>query len=223
MVANSIASPELQTTGGSRATATRRYMKWLPSAFWLLAAVLLLVSLALPYWGLILKAPQYPNGLRIRVFATYMTGDEDPKLDEVREIDGLNHYIGMHSLYTAAQVERAIALPAIFIMAALLAVAALWRRRWTWLLTIPALSFPFVFLADLGLWMRFYGQDLDPSAPLSSSIYPFIPTLLGEGVIAQFKTIAYVDRGWYIAVAGCILIVVAIVIRLLDKPAKAQG
>ncbi|MBK8138331.1 MAG: hypothetical protein IPK52_21385 [Chloroflexi bacterium] len=71
----------------------------------------------------------------MRVFVNYMTGDEDPKLDEVREIDGLNHYIGMKSLYEAASLERSIAIPAVAIMVAFLGIAAFWSRRWTWLLT----------------------------------------------------------------------------------------
>ncbi len=205
-------------------TASRRWVKWLPSAFFLVAAVLLIVSIAVPYWGLVLEAPQYPGGLRVRVFVNYMTGDEDPKLDEVHEIDGLNHYIGMQSLYEAAKFERSIAIPAVIAMIILLVVAALWRRRWTWLLAIPALSFPVVFLVDLGFWMNYYGQNLDPSAPLSSAIHPFSPPVLGEGVIGQFKTIAYVDTGWYIIVVGSILIATALLIKLVsNRTAQAKG
>jgi hypothetical protein len=204
--------------------ASRRWVKWLPPVFFLVAAVLLIVSISVPYWGLILHAPQYPGGLRVRVFVNNMTGDEDPKLDEVHEIDGLNHYIGMQSLYEAAKFERSIAIPAVIAMIILLVVAALWRRRWTWLLAIPALSFPVVFLVDLGFWMNYYGQNLDPSAPLSSAIHPFSPPVLGEGVIGQFKTIAYVDTGWYIVVTGSILIAAALLIKWIsNRTAQAKG
>jgi hypothetical protein len=67
----------------------------IPSGLMLLAASLILISIAFPYWGMVLQAPQYPGGLEMRVFVNRITGDEDPTLDEVREIDGLNHYIGM--------------------------------------------------------------------------------------------------------------------------------
>jgi hypothetical protein len=203
--------------------AQRRWLKWLPSLLFICAAVLLIVSIGLPYWGLVLEAPQYPGGLQMRVFVNHMTGDEDPKLDEVREIDGLNHYIGMKSLYEAAKFERSIAIPAVFIMVGLLVVAAFWRRRWTWLLVIPALTFPFVYLGDLAFWMNQYGQNLDPYAPLSSAIQPFTPPILGEGVIGQFKTVAYVDTGWYIIVTGSILIVVALLIKLGSRRMKSEG
>lgn len=200
-----------------------RWLKRLPQLFFLIAAVLLLVSINQPYWGLVLQAPQYPGGLQMRVFVNNMTGDADPRLDEVREIDGLNHYIGMRSLYDAAKFERSIAIPAVIIMVGLLVVAAFWQRRWTWLLSIPALTFPFVFLADLAFWMTNYGQNLDPYAPLSSAIQPFTPPILGEGVIGQFSTIANVDIGWYIIFTGTVLIAAGLALKLIDKLRTARG
>jgi hypothetical protein len=192
-------------------------LRWLPSILWIAAAALLIVSINFPYWRMVLQAPQYPGGLEMRVFVNYLTGDEDPRRDEVREIDGLNHYIGMRSLFEAAELERSIALPAVYIMAALLLVVALWRRKWVWLLSVPALFFPFVFLGDLAYWLNNFGQNLDPYAPLSSSIQPFTPPILGEGVIGQFKTVASVELGWYLAVIGSICIVVAVVLHLIAR------
>lgn len=223
MTANALSPTNANTANRPSQAISRRWLKWLPSLFFLVAAVLLIVSISFPYWGLVLEAPQYPGGLQMRVFVNSMTGDEDPKLDEVREIDGLNHYIGMASLYEAAKTERSIALPAVILMVGLLVVAAVWRRRWTWLLAVPALVFPVVFLADLGLWMRYYGQNLDPYAPLSSAIQPFVPPILGEGVIGQFKTVAYVDIGWYIIAAGSLLIIAALLLKLVAGRLKATG
>jgi copper chaperone NosL len=223
MATNVISTTESNADHRTTQTASRRWSKWLPSVFFLAAAVLLVLSIGVPYWGLVLEAPQYPDGLRVRVFVNNMVGDEDPRLDEVREIDALNHYIGMKSLYEAAKFERSIAIPAVAIMIGLLAVAAFWRRRWTWLLTIPALTFPVVFLGDLAFWMTYYGQNLDPSAPLSSAIHPFTPPILGEGIIGQFKTIAYVDTGWYIVAAGSLLIAAALLIKLSGRQSKSGG
>lgn len=223
MTTNAVSPMKSNANHRTSLMTSRPWLKWLPSVFFLAAAALLIVSIGMPYWGLVLEAPQYPGGLQMRVFVNYMTGDDDPKLDEVAEIDGLNHYIGMQSLYEAAKFERSIAIPAVIIMVIFLGVAAFWRRRWTWLLTIPALTFPFVFLGDLAFWMNHYGQNLDPYAPLSSSIKPFTPPLIGEGVIGQFKTVAYVDTGWHIIVAGSILIAAALLIRLSSRWLKAEG
>ncbi len=223
MMTNALTPTNAKTINQVAQPVSRRWIKWLPSVFFVVAAALLLVSIRFPYWGLVLEAPQYPGGLQMRVFVNEMTGDDDPRLDEVREIDGLNHYIGMASLYEAARLERSIAIPAVFLMAALLVVAAVWRRRWTGLLAVPALTFPVIFLADLGLWMRYYGQNLDPYAPLSSAIQPFVPPILGEGVIGQFKTVAYVDVGWYIIAAGSLLIIAALLLKLVGRRLKATG
>jgi hypothetical protein len=213
MIANVMNQPHTQI----KTQPSHRFSHWLPSLLWITAGILLLVSIQFPYWGMVLQAPQYPGGLRMRVFVNEMTGDEDPKLDEVHEIDGLNHYIGMKSMYEAASLERSIAIPALITVVVLLAAAALMRRRWMWLITIPAVGFPIVFLADLAFWLAFYGNNLDPYAPLSSAISAFTPPILGEGIIGQFKTIAYVDTGWYLAAAAAICVLTAIVFRLIEQ------
>jgi hypothetical protein len=68
-----------------------------------LAGALLVGSLLLPYWTLVLHAPQYPKGLEVDVFTYKMTPAKN-----VREVDGLNHYIGMIRLTDAAELERAV-------------------------------------------------------------------------------------------------------------------
>ncbi|MEZ4666317.1 MAG: cytochrome C [Anaerolineae bacterium] len=217
-----MAAQTMNKTGISSQSATATDSKglvavWLPSILMIIAAIALLVSIMLPYWGLVLHAPQYPGGLEVRVFINRMTGDDDPQIDEVKEITGLNHYIGMKPLDEAAQFERSISIPGIIIMVIALGVVSFVRRRWVWLLTIPAILFPLIFLGDLAYWLNDYGQNLDPYAPLSSAIHPFTPTILGEGIIGQFKTIAYVSPGWYLAVGAAVLVVVALLIRLINS------
>jgi len=224
MSANVINQETSQSKSESQSSKTSMVSGIIPSILFIMGALLLLASIAFPYWGMVLLAPQYPGGLEMRVFVNYMTGDEDPQLDEVKEIDGLNHYIGMKSLYEAASFERSIALPGVIAMAAFLVVAAIWRRRGTWLLTIPAILFPAIFLGDLAFWMTYYGNNLDPYAPLSSAIKPFTPPVLGEGVIGQFRTIANVDTGWFMAVGVGVLVVIGLLIRLRATLAqRSQG
>lgn len=191
-----------------------RLIRWLPPLLLGIASLLLIASITVPYWGMILEAPQYPGGLKMRLFVNRLAGDENTRLDEVREIDGLNHYIGMKSMYDAAPIERAIAVPGIIGMVIALGIVAFWRRRWVWVLALPALTFPFVFLGDLAFWLRYYGQNLDPNAPLSSAIRPFTPSVLGESTIGQFNTNAYVDTGWYLAAAAAGLVLLALLTRL---------
>lgn len=175
----------------------------LPAMLLALAAVILLISIFLPYWKMTLMAPQYPGGLEVQVYVNRMTGD-------VGEIDGLNHYIGMRPLAEAAQLERSVSIAAITILALLLLAAIFIHTKWVTLLVIPALLMPIVFLADMYFWMRNFGLNLDPTAPLSSSIEPFVPPIWGEGVVGQFRTVAEFQIGLYMAFLASIIIVVAL-------------
>ena len=73
----------------------------------------------------------------------------------------------------------------------------------------PAL--PAIFLLDLQYWLANFGQNLDPkAAPLSSSIKPFVPPVLGEGKIAQFSTVAEPEFGLWLAIAASLVILVGL-------------
>ena len=175
----------------------------LPAMLLATAAVLLLISIFLPYWKMTLMAPQYPGGLSVQVYVNQMTGD-------VAEIDGLNHYIGMRPLGEAAQLERSMSIAAITMLSLLLLAAIFINTKWVTLLVLPALLMPFVFLADMYFWMRNFGLNLDPTAPLSSSIEPFVPPILGEGLVGQFRTIAEFQIGLYMAFLASFIIIVAL-------------
>ena len=182
----------------------RRGLRYGTPGFLLLAArVLLLVSLFLPYWHMELHAPQYPDNLHLTAHINSLSGD-------VAEIDGLNHYIGMRPLEEAAQFERSIGVYAMIGMVVLLELAAFIHTKWAALLVIPAILFPAVFLGDLYFWMSNFGQNLDPAAPLSNSIDPFVPPILGEGVVGQFKTVASAGLGLYLASAASLVQIVAL-------------
>ncbi len=173
----------------------------LPTGLFTLARVLLLVSIFLPYWHMELVAPQYPNGLFLTAYVNHLDGD-------VKEIDGLNHYIGMRPLGQAAAFERAASIWLIIAMVLLVEGAALVHSRWAVLLAIPAIFFPPAFIMDLKWWMTHFGQNLDPGAPLSSSVKPFTPTVLGEGGIGQFRTYAELGWGFWCAASSSVVTVV---------------
>ncbi len=184
------------------------------------ARVLLLVSIFLPYWKMTLEAPQYPDGLRVQAYVNRLAGD-------VREIDGLNHYIGMRPLGEAAALERSVSVALIIVLVMLMEAAAHVHTRWATLLVLPAVVFPVFFLADLYFWLHRFGRNLDPHAALSSTIEPFTPPLLGSGVIGQFRTVAEPGPGLIMAVAAALLLVTGLVFhRRAWKPlvdARQEG
>ena len=175
----------------------------LPTLLFILAAVLLIASIFLPYWKMTLQAPQYPKGLSVQAYIFKLTGD-------VREIDGLNHYIGMRPLAEAAQLERSLSIAAVGVLTLLIIGAIFIHTKYTVLLVLPAIFYPIIFLADMYYWLRNFGLNLDPTAPLSSAIKPFVPPILGVGMLAQFVTIAQVQIGFYLALLASFSIIVGL-------------
>lgn len=203
-------SPELM--------AERRVQFLLPTLALGAAALLLVGSIFLPYWRMTLRAPQYPGGLRVDAYLNHLEGD-------VREVDGLNHYIGMRPLGEAAKLERSLSIAALVVVALLVVAAIYIHNRWAALLTLPALLFPAVFLADMRHWLQHFGTDLDPAAPLSSSIQPFVPPVLGRGVVGQFATVAAPGTGLVMAALASLAILAGLWLhRRAYKPlVEARG
>ena len=56
------------------------------------AALLLILTFFFPLWTIDLNAPQYPEGLGIRIWINQISG---LKPNDLQSINGLNHYIGM--------------------------------------------------------------------------------------------------------------------------------
>lgn len=179
----------------------KRYL--LPMLLFGIAAILLISSIPLPYWKMELQAPQYPHGLHITAYVNELTGD-------LLEINGLNHYIGMRPLEEAAQLEKSVSKAAIGLLAVLTLFSIFIHTKWVVLLALPAITMPVIFLADLQWWMAKFGTELDPKAPLSSAIKPFVPSVLGRGKIAQFETVAQPDIGLYLATLASILVIVGL-------------
>lgn len=175
----------------------------LPSAALMLAAFVLMLSMFLPYWSLTMTAPQYPKGLKVDVYVNHLSGD-------MREIDGLNHYLGMPPLDEGGRFERSISVIAIVTLGALL-LATVFVHNWlAALFAMPAIAYPFVFLADLYYILYTYGHSIDPKSPLGGAIDPFTPPLFGRGMIGQFGTIARAELGLVLAFVVVVLVLVGL-------------
>jgi copper chaperone NosL len=57
-----------------------------------IASIALFASIFVPLWKIELAAPQYPEGLVLKIYPHKLGGDVDV-------INGLNHYIGMRTLH----------------------------------------------------------------------------------------------------------------------------
>ncbi len=184
--------------------STRRLMDYLlPSALLMLAALLFMISIFLPYWSMRMEAPQYPQGLMVDVYVNRLEGD-------MREIDALNHYLGMPPLDEGGRFERSISIASIVVIGLLLIAGVFIHNWWAGVLAIPALTFPIIFIADLWWILYRYGHSIDPSSALGGAIEPFTPPILGRGEVAQFATIAQFEIGFYLALAAVLVVLVAL-------------
>lgn len=185
----------------------------LPTSLFMSAMLVLLISVFFPYWVLHLKAPQFPQGLKVAAYVNRLEGRVDPvtQSNDLEQLDELNHYVGMASLDEGAEFERTIAVATIIVFAGLLGAAVYINSRYVVLMALPAMLFPLAFLVDLQYWLWRYGHSLDPRAPLASAVGEFTPHIFGPSTIAQFKTLALPGPGLILAVVASILSIVGLV------------
>jgi hypothetical protein len=69
-----------------------------PRVLLVVAALLLAAIYLLPLWNLTMFAPQYPDGLRMDIYSYKLEGGREGQ--DIKEINLLNHYIGMKDLVT---------------------------------------------------------------------------------------------------------------------------
>ena len=182
----------------------------------LLAATCFAAAFALPFWKMTLVAPQYPDGLRVEVGVSGLSGD-------VGEINGLNHYIGMRKLQRAAEIELVFAPYGLAGFVLLALAAAFVRNRWLDLALLVPIAFPLVFLVDVSIWLWYFGNHLDPHAPLSTSVKPFTPLVLFWSHVGQFKTYSMVQGGFASSAIGSGLLCVGLWLRRRQANTSAAG
>ena len=199
---SSLFGPDIQV---ELADGTRRPLNeyLLPNAIFTIAALVLVASTFLPYWRMNMTAPQYPKGLYVNVYVNHLEGD-------MKEIDALNHYLGMPTLNQGGRLERSLSLAAIVALGLVLAASVFVHNRFAILLALPVIAYPFIFLADLWYILYTYGHSIDPQSALGSAIKPFTPPLVGIGKIGQFGTEASLQMGFYLAALAAIVVVIGL-------------
>jgi len=176
----------------------------------LLSKVLLLIisalfvgSIFVPMWQIELNAPQYPEGLVLKLHANKIGGD-------VEIINGLNHYIGMATLHTENFIEFKI-LPYVFIGFGLISLLLIFIAKRKAVLFFFLSYILFVVLAgvDFYRWNYEYGHNLDPNAAIRVPGMAYQPPLIGYKQLLNFGAYSIPDTGgWMLAAAGLLLFVI---------------
>jgi copper chaperone NosL len=165
----------------------------------------LIAVLFLPLWRIDLIAPQYPEGLRLLIFANKLAGNVDI-------INGLNHYIGMKTLHTDDFIEFKI-LPYLvgFFSLSFIIVAFIGRKKPFYLLFILFICFGILSMYDFWRWEYNYGHDLMPDAAIVVPGMAYQPPLIGFKQLLNFGAYSFPDfGGWIFIVVGILSFLVMI-------------
>jgi hypothetical protein len=170
----------------------------------LLATLLLAATYVFPLWNLTMFAPQYPDGLRLDIYSYTLAGGNGGQ--DVKEINVLNHYIGMHDLAQESFAEFQW-MPFVIGAIGLLLLRAAVHGTVAALLDVTMLLLYFgAFSAwSFGYKLYRYGHDLAPDAPIT--VAPFMPPAFGYQQIANFEIYSYPRAGTYVMVAAMVLLV----------------
>lgn len=173
----------------------------------IVCGVLLIVVLFVPLWQIELAAPQYPEGLVLKMHPHKLAGNVDV-------INGLNHYIGMKTLHTSDFIEFTI-LPYIiaFFSAFCFFVALINKRKWLTGLLISFVLFGIIAMADFYRWNYNYGHDLDPNAAIQVPGMSYQPPLIGYKQLLNFGAYSIPDTGGWIFIGVGLLLLAALIIQ----------
>ncbi|HEX3157919.1 MAG TPA: nitrous oxide reductase accessory protein NosL [Gemmatimonadaceae bacterium] len=178
-----------------------------------LAAALLLTVYVFPLWRIGLVAPQYPEGLGMRIHVNTVAGATE---HDLTNINNLNHYIGMKRIEPEAIPELRL-MPWIVggLVAGALLVAALGRRKplyaWTALFAVVGVA----GLVDFWLWEYDYGHNLDEAtAIIKIPGMSYQPPLIGSKQLLNFTATSWPDVGGVAAGLAFLCAAVAVLLTL---------
>ena len=80
-----------------------------------------------------------------------------------------------------------------------------------WLLVLPVVLLPLLFLIDYSAWLWWYGHRLNDMG--ACTVTPFMPTVFGDGKVAQFATHSYPSIGFGLMLLTSLLTGLAALIR----------
>jgi copper chaperone NosL len=175
------------------------------------AAVLLGALYVTPLWRIVLHAPQYPEGLGLRIWVDRIAGATP---NDLNSINGLNHYIGMRAIHPDDFPELRF-MPWLLggLIALGLLVALVGRRGplyvWLQLIALGAVA----GLADFYRWGYAYGHELDEHAAIKVPGMSYQPPVIGTKQLLNFHAASWPDIGAWIAVLA---LAIGLIVAILE-------
>lgn len=154
-----------------------------------------------PLWQILMWAPQYPEGLEMKIWINTLSGD-------VKIISALNHYIGMKHIEVNMFPEFKYMVYIVgFLIGFGLLTVLVNKRIFLWMYALLILSAGAAALIDFYVWGYDYGHNLDPTAPIVVPGMSYQPPLIGTKQLLNFTAFSGPDiGGWIFMISGLIVI-----------------
>lgn len=180
-----------------------------------ISALLMISAYFVPLWQILMWAPQYPEGLEMKIWINTISGD-------VKIISALNHYIGMKHIEVSMfpEFKYMIYIVGVLLVFGLL-TALLRKRSILWVYFILLIATGIAALVDFYLWGYDYGHNLDPTAPIVVPGMSYQPPLIGSKQLLNFTAFSGPDMGGWIFVTAFILVTAVIVYERLTPKVKS--
>jgi len=163
------------------------------------ASLTLIVTYFVPLWQILLWAPQYPEGLTMKIWHNNLSGQIDI-------INGLNHYIGMKHISVEMFPEfKYIGLLLGFLAAVGLAAAVFGSGRTLFFFTLLSYIYGVAAMWDFWRWGYEYGHNLDPKAAIIVPDMSYQPPLIGYKNLLNFTSYSGPDTGAWVIIGVCLL------------------
>lgn len=178
----------------------------------LLAALFLIPTWFFPLWNMTMFSNQYPDGLDLHIYTYKLEGGASAARDDLREINTLNHYIGMRPLLES-DFSEFVWLPLMMGIFFILALRAVVIGKMAGLVDTAVL---FMYSSLFSFWGFYhklyqYGHQLDPAAPVK--VEPFMPPMFGSHQLANFQVQSYPGAASYFMVVFFLLMAAVIVVK----------
>lgn len=185
------------------------------------ASLILILIFFFPLWSIDLEAPQYPEGIGLRIWINQITGLKE---NDLNNINGLNHYIGMKTIVPEAITELKIMPYIIIFMIAFGLISAFIGKRFLVYIWIAL----FIILAAIGLydfymWEYDYGHNLNPLAAIKIPGMAYQPPLIGSKMLLNFNAISLPSISFFILVLTVVMAVVALIIDKKSNKNKIKN
>lgn len=174
------------------------------------SAIILIGVFFFPLWNINLEAPQYPEGLGLRIWVNQITGLKE---NDLQNINGLNHYIGMKPINPDDIPELKIMPFAIgFMIAFGLFNALKGNRKTVYVWIVLFLILGAIGLYDFYVWEYDYGHNLDPNAPIKVPGMTYQPPLIGSKQLLNINAVSLPAFSSYIIFLSVLLAVMALIV-----------